>query len=105
MNNLQRELARRATPPLTVKEINARLEALGYRLERSLDCRCNALYVDGAHDGDTYPCITVNIRHKASKMSFANVDAPRGADFQALQALRLSGELYAVTRDGYILEV
>lgn len=104
---LQEELDHRATQgqsPRTIKEIDAALRALGYRLDRRMDCRSMSRYMTGERAGKAYPCITTGIAHVESGLSFANADAPRDDNFRALQDMRLSGEWFAVTR-GAILEL
>jgi len=83
---------------VTVKEFTARYEALGYRLDRSHDCRCVARYLS---DGRTYPCCTAYPVNITNGRSAWNEDKGR-ADFAGLQRLR--GEIFAVSR-GAILEV
>jgi len=83
---------------VTVKEFTARYEALGYRLDRSHDCRCTARYLD---DGRTYPCCTAYPVNITNGRSAWNEDKG-SADFAGLQKLR--GEIFAVSR-GAILEV
>lgn len=52
--------------------------------------------------GESYPCCTTGIDEIDTGLSFANCDARRDTNFRALQELRASGELFAVTNDGYI---
>ena len=72
---------------LTIKEIEARLSELGYKLNRDLDCRSMALDVES---GRRYPCITTSIDEKDTGRSFANVESRRDANFDALQKFRLN---------------
>lgn len=98
------EIARRAFAPSTLSVISERLAALGYELDRALDCRGMARIMTGEHAGLSYPCCTTGIKEADTGLSFANADARRDDNFRALQDLRGSEELYAVTR-GAILDL
>lgn len=107
MDNLQRELARRAERgafPSTIKAIEAELRAIGYRLDRTMDCRGNARYMTGPAAGETYPSIDTGINQIDDGLRFCNVDARRDDNYKRLQDMRRSGEWFAVTR-GAILEL
>jgi hypothetical protein len=84
---------------LTVKEFTARFAALGVRLDRTLDTRCVAQYLD---DGRTYPCISTYPRSIETGLSMWHVDTPHTPEYADFQRLR--GEIFAVTRNA-ILEV
>ena len=104
---LQDELKYRASigqTPVTLATIEAALMELGYQLDRMLDCRSLARWMSGPRAGKSYPALTTGIREVSTGLSFANINAGRGEDFQRLQALRLSGKLFAVIR-GFILEI
>jgi hypothetical protein len=87
---------------VTIREFEARLNALGYTLDRDKDCRCNSRYMTGERAGASYPCITTSARERDSGKGYAHFDARRDANFRALQKLR--GEIFAVTR-GAIFEL
>lgn len=102
---LEAELASRAATGiyerLSVAEMEARFRALGYRLDRSLDCRCMSRYMTGPDAGRSYPCITTGVKEADTGLSAFNADARRDANFRAMQELRQT--VFAVTR-GAILE-
>jgi len=103
--HLAAELARRLADgwePITLQEIKRQLSALGYKLDRTMDCRCNAVYQSGKWAGESHPCLTTGIKEADTGMSFCNDQARRDKNFQTLQALRR--ELYAVVGH-YILEL
>lgn len=87
---------------LTVKELQARFEALGYKLDRSMDCRSTARFMSGEYAGKSYPCITTGLKEKDTGMSAFHYQARRDSNFKAMQKLR--GEVCAITR-GALLEV
>lgn len=107
MTNLETELAARAQEgytPITVKELEATLRSIGYRLDRDKDCGCNAQYMTGARAGQTYPCITTGVREVDTGLSAFHVDARRDENFVALQQMRMNQSHFAVIR-GSILEI
>ena len=103
---LELELQRRAGRgwfPVSVSEFARRFAALGYRVDRAGDCRSVARYMTGDWAGETYPACSTGLREADTGLSAFNADARRDAAFRAMQELR--GEIFAVTRDGFILEV
>lgn len=101
---LRAELEHRAAQGLerlSVKALAARFAALGYALDRSLDCRALARYVSGSEAGRSYPACTTGVREIDSGLSAFNADARRDDNYRAMQALRQSA--FAVSR-GAILE-
>lgn len=88
--------------PVSVKELEARYAALGYKLDRSYDCRALSRYVTGERAGIAYPCCTTGLREIDTGARAFNVNARRDDRFRAMQDLRTSG-LFAVSR-GFILE-
>ena len=103
---LAAELERRAGRdwlPVSVAEFDRRFAALGYRVDRDGDCRGTARYMTGAWAGASYPACSTGLREADTGLRAFNADARRDAAFRAMQELR--GEIFAVTRDGFILEV
>lgn len=82
----------------SVQALNEALHGMGYRLDRSMDCRSTAQHVSGPRAGATYPCMTTGIIELCTGLSFAHVDSTRADDHRALQALRLAGA-FVVLRD------
>ena len=80
------------------------LRAMGYCMDRTMDCASVATWRTGPGAGESYPCISTGLREIDTGLSAFNVDARRDANFAALQALRFSGELFAIVR-GSILEI
>lgn len=95
---------RQGLTPATLREIQARLSALGYKLNRQGDCRSVASYMTGERAGCSYPSLTTWIEEANTGLSFAHVDARRDANFDRLQAMRQSGEVFAVVGE-YILDL
>lgn len=84
---------------LTVPQFAARFAALGYALDRDLDCRSTARYL---HDNRTYPCCTTGLKESDTGLSAFHFQARRDSRFEQMQTLR--GEIFAISR-GAILEV
>ena len=84
---------------LTVPQFAARFAALGYTLDRDLDCRSTARYLA---DNRTYPCCNTGLKEADSGLSAWNVNARRDSRFEQMQELR--GQIFAISR-GAILEV
>lgn len=104
--SLQAEIAHRVchgNRPLRIKEIESRLRALGYRLDRSLDCMGFARYMTGERAGESYPSITTGIKETDTGRSAFHFESRRDESYQAMQAMRLQ-EIYAVHK-GCIFEI
>lgn len=75
MNPLDIELAERAKRgfyPVTVSEMNDRLNAIGYELNRERDCYSNNRWMTGPRAGQSYPAINTGVREMDTKLlSFA----------------------------------
>lgn len=104
--NTAQELANRKKQgfePLTLAQLDARLRSIGFTLDRSVDCHHTARWITGEYAGQSYPAISTGIKHIDSGLSFAHVDLPESAKLAELQAMRGTGELFAVV-NGAILE-
>jgi hypothetical protein len=103
--DLRAELKARAAlglHPVSVREFERRLLAVGYKLDRALDCACVSRIMTGDRAGQTYPTITTSATHIESGLGFAHCDAPRDHRYEAFKAVRNS--TFSVTR-GAILEI
>lgn len=87
---------------VSVRELGEAFKALGYRLNRSMDCQSMARYVSGPRAGATHPVITTDATEIATGKSYAHYQGARDANFRKMMELRQT--LFAVTR-GCILEV
>ena len=85
-----------------VGEMERRVRALGYELDRDLDCRAVSRVLTGPHAGLSYPCITTGLREADTKRSAFHYQARRDGRFKDLQALR--GTIAAISR-GALLEI
>lgn len=86
---------------LTVAALGERYAALGYELDRAMDCRAPSRYMTGPRAGFSYPACTTGVRERDTGLSAFNVDARRDDNYRAMQALRRNA--FAVT-GGAILE-
>jgi hypothetical protein len=83
---------------LSVKEYAARFAALGYMLDRSLDCRAPARYLES---GRSYPCCSTGLKEIDTGVSAWHYrDARRDDNFKAMQALR--SKVFAVSRNAIL---
>ncbi len=88
---------------VSVAEFGRRFAALGYRVDRSMDCKSSCRYMTGPRAGESYPVCSTGLNESDTGLRAWNVAARRDAAFQAVQELRQ--RIFAVTRDGHILEV
>lgn len=86
---------------VSVEEMDRRFRALGYTLDRRLDCRSTARYMDGPRSGFSYPSISTGIKEMDTGRSAFNYEARRDTKFREMQNLRQ--QLFAVI-NGAILE-
>lgn len=73
---------------VTLKELEAKIRALGYRFNRAMDCKSLSRYMSGERAGQSYPCHALKPVQIDNGMSWAHVDARRDANFDALKVLR-----------------
>lgn len=73
---------------VTLKELEAKIRALGYRFNRDMDCKSLSRYMSGERAGQSYPCHALKPVQIDNGMSWAHVDARRDANFDALKVLR-----------------
>lgn len=102
---LTAEIARRIASgmeQLSMEQLQARFAALGYRFDRSCDCKGMARYMSGEYAGHAYPALTLYPVQADNGLSAWNAEARRDSQFQAMQRLRK--QLFAVSR-GAIVEV
>lgn len=86
---------------VTVAEMDRRYRALGYRLDRELDCRSMAKIMTGTGAGRTYPCITTSVKEIDTGRSAFNSESRRDENYRAMQHMRQW--VFAATQ-GAILE-
>ena len=83
---------------ISVPQFVSRFAALGYRVNRSMDCRSTARYLD---NGRTYPACSTGMDEADTGRSAYHFESRRDSKFEAMQALR--GQVFAISR-GAILE-
>lgn len=84
---------------LSIAHFAREIAEAGYTLDRSLDCRSTARYLD---DGRTYPATSVYPKETDTGRSAYNIEARRDDNYRRLQQLR--GEIFAVSH-GRIVEL
>lgn len=101
---LQKEINRRISKGVvhsTLKGMEQRLAKIGYRLDRSMDCKCLCCCSDGRH----YPVITIGIIEIDTGQSAFNIGSRRDLNFKKLQDLRFRDEEYLVVIQDHILSL
>jgi hypothetical protein len=107
MLSIEQLVSKKQSQPMQIKDIQKSLKALGYRLDRSEDCKGVSRVYPFNEDQEEYSylCCTTGIKEIDSGMSAFHYQAKRDDNFKQLQAMRLSGEYFAVLKNGYILEI
>lgn len=73
---------------VTLAQLSNDLRAIGYRLDRSGDCRAPARYMTGERAGQSYPALSLRPVQVDNGLSWSHVDARRDANFTALKQIR-----------------
>lgn len=73
---------------ITLSQFEAKLRAIGYRLNRSLDCKGVARYMTGERAGQTYPSCNMYPVQVDDSRSWCHVDARRDVNFEELKRIR-----------------
>lgn len=94
--------AQQGLHPVSIEQFNEAFSELGYRIDRSLECRSVAHHLSGERKGSGYPSITTRVKEADTGLSAFHVDARRDVNFEMMQQIRQ--QVFAVT-DGAILEV
>lgn len=87
---------------VSVAEFRRRYAELGYIFSNSDLIRQYSRFVSGELAGEGWNIAVVELRHRETGIGPFNVNTPKG-DYEKVKVLRNS--VFAVTRDGYILEV
>ena len=106
MNNEELEYRRKYGwgVEFTLSSLSSELKRLGYRLDRSMDCKAISTWRTGERAGKSFPCISTGIKEIDTGKSAFHFEARRDKNFEALQAMRYEGTFVAM-RNGYILEL
>jgi hypothetical protein len=86
---------------VSVAELKALVQELGYRFNMELSCKSLARYLTGERAGQSYPSNSLYPVQIDDGKSFAHVDARRDANFERLQKLRDS---HYAAHGGYIYQ-
>ena len=81
---------------VSLRAFDAELRLIGYRLERSSDCKSLNRYVTGERAGESYPAVNMYTVQVSDGVSAFHVDSRRDANFERLQEMRRNEELFAV---------
>lgn len=88
----------------TLNRLSDELKRLGYRLDRSMDCKATSTWRTGERAGKSFPCISTGIKEIDTRKSAFHFKARRDKNFETLQAMRYQGAFVAM-RNGDILEL
>lgn len=91
---------KQALKPVSIEEFTCAFAELGYKIDRSLDCRFHTFHLSGDRKGLKYPCITTRVKEADTGLSAFHVDARRDSNFQAMQLLR--NKVFCVTQDAIL---
>jgi Holliday junction resolvasome RuvABC DNA-binding subunit len=89
---------------LTMSQVVFRLNLIGYKLDRKMDCRGMAKWMTGERAGETYHCLTTGIIEADTKRSAFHFEARRDKNFDELQDMRKTG-IYVPMANGYFFEL
>ena len=81
---------------VSLQEMAAEFEAIGYEFDDSMACNCIAKNMTGPGAGESFPCRTLSPREIDTKISAFNIDARRDDNFKRMQALR--NEVFAISK-------
>lgn len=87
---------------VSVAQFCAEFAELGYRVDRSADCRSTGRWLTGPRAGETFPACSTGIREADTGRSAFHFESRRDVRFFAMQALRSA--IFAVLPDGAILQ-
>jgi hypothetical protein len=82
-----------------LKTMDGELRAIGYRLDRRMDCRSVNRHMSGARAGESYHAVNLYVVQVSDGVSAFHVDSRRDANFDRLQQMRLNQEIFAVQGD------
>lgn len=86
---------------LSLERWEQHIREFGYRFDRSMDCRSNALYMTGERAGQSYPCLSLRPAEIDTGVGWCNEAARRDHRWEQLKASRDS--YFAVVR-GHLAE-
>lgn len=73
---------------ITLREMTERLKAIGYRLDRTADCRSNHHYVTGPRAGKSHPGVSLRPVQIDDGKAAWHYEARRDDNFRKLQTIR-----------------
>lgn len=73
---------------VTLSQFEEKLSAIGYRLNRRLDCKGVSLYMTGERAGESYPACNMYPVQADDGLSWCHVDARRDRNFDELKRIR-----------------
>ena len=88
---------------VSIEQLMREYEALGYRFDRTMDCKDTARYMTGERAGESYPYLALYPVQIDNGKSAWNIEARRDNNFRSMQALR--NQIFSTMRDGRIVEV
>lgn len=83
---------------ISMAQLEREINAIGYTLDRSDDCKGNNKYVTGPREGIIYPAVNLHPIEKDTRMSFANVNSRRDSNYKALKKMRKNETFFCLIR-------
>lgn len=95
-------IAKTGIEAVSLNEFKSRFLALGYKLDRSMDCMGIARFMTGPLAGECYKVKTTGLKEADTGKSAFHYQSRRDSNFEKMQALR--NEICVIFKD-YVLEV
>lgn len=85
---------------VTLDQMKAELARHGYKLDRSMDCRCMAKIMTGPLAGTSFKACSMKIRDIATGLSASHCEGRRDDTYTAMRKFARSA--YVILPDGYL---
>jgi len=87
---------------ISVAKMVKELEAIGYRLDRRMDCKSMATWRTGDRAGESYPANSLTLRQIDDGKSAFHFEARRDSNYESIKKFR---NTHFAISGGYIMEI